>query len=127
MIDNAMYTKKILYIYVKLEHVYRPCGASQSLQPILNVVSTMAIDKAIWDNFELQAFLIPHLTASDNRLGKKGSGAYGFAKKVCSYAMLTIRGIGSLECAVKLLIIVLTKYNYTVDLNVASGISIYIG
>ena len=43
---------------------------------------------------------------------------------VASYAQ-TIRGICSLECAVKLLIIVLTKYNYTVDLNVTSGISIY--
>jgi hypothetical protein len=37
--------------------------------------------QGIWENPELQSYVIPHLVRTDEKLGEK-DGSYGFAKKV---------------------------------------------
>ena len=39
------------------------------------------ISQSIWENPELQRYIIPHLVPTDEKLGEK-DGSYGFAKKV---------------------------------------------
>ena len=39
------------------------------------------VSQGIWENPELQKYIIPHLVPTDEKLGEK-DGSYGFAKKV---------------------------------------------
>ena len=39
------------------------------------------VSQGIWENPELQQYIIPHLVPTDEKLGEK-DGSYGFAKKV---------------------------------------------
>ena len=46
-----------------------------------NMATERKVTQGIWENPELQPYILPHLVPTDERLGEK-DGSFGFAKKV---------------------------------------------